>query len=104
MAYAVTQRTAEIGLRLALGARGGAVLWLILRRGLGQLVIGLTIGLVGAWFISMVLASLLVQITPRDPATFAVITGLLVLVALAACLVPATRAMRLDPVVALRKE
>jgi ABC-type lipoprotein release transport system permease subunit len=67
-------------------------------------VIGLTIGLVGAWFISMVLASLLVQITPRDPATFAVITGLLVLVALAACLVPATRAMRLDPVVALRKE
>jgi len=104
MAYAVTQRTAEIGLRLALGARGGAVLWLVLRRGLVQLAIGLTIGLAGAWFISLVLASLLVQITPRDPATFAVITALLVLVALAACLIPAARAMRLDPVVALRKE
>jgi putative ABC transport system permease protein len=104
MAYSVTQRTQEIGVRLALGAGGGQVLWLILRRGLIQVAIGMTIGLGGAFFMSKALASVLVQVTPRDPATFAGISILLVLVAIAACVIPARRASRVDPLVALRTE
>ncbi|HUF47329.1 MAG TPA: ABC transporter permease [Vicinamibacterales bacterium] len=104
MAYSVTQRTAEIGLRMALGAGGAQVLWLVLRRGLVQTAVGLALGLTGAWFTSAVLASVLVQISPRDPVTFAVITAILLVVAMAACLVPAARAMRLDPLAALRKD
>ena len=104
MAYSVTQRTQEIGVRMALGAAGRDVSWLILRRGLIQLVVGLTIGLAGAWFTSQALRPLLVQVTPNDPMTFAAISMLLSLVALAACLVPARRATRLDPLVALRRD
>jgi putative ABC transport system permease protein len=104
MAYSVTQRTQEIGVRMALGAAGRQVRWLILRRGLIQLSIGLTLGLVGAFFISKVIQGLLVQVTPTDPATFAIISTLLVLVAIAACLIPAARATRVDPLVALRNE
>ena len=104
MAYSVTQRTQEIGVRMALGAGGNQVLWLILRRGLIQVAIGVTIGLTGAFFMSKALASLLVQITPRDPVTFAGISILLVLVAIAACVIPARRASRVDPLVALRTE
>jgi putative ABC transport system permease protein len=104
MAYSVTQRTQEIGVRMALGAASRQVRWLILRRGLMQLSIGLTLGLVGAFFISKVIQGLLVQVTPTDPATFAIISTLLVLVAIAACLIPAARATRVDPLVALRNE
>jgi putative ABC transport system permease protein len=104
MAYSVTQRTQEIGVRLALGAGGGQVLWLILRRGLIQVAIGVTIGLLGAFFMSQALGSVLVGVTPRDPATFAGISILLVLVAIAACVIPARRASRVDPLVALRTE
>ncbi len=104
MAYSVTQRTQEIGVRMALGAASGQVSWLVLRRGLVQLAIGLTLGLAGAWGVSRVLRELLVQITPTDPTTFAAITILLTLVSLAACLIPARRATRLDPLVALRVE
>ncbi len=104
MAYSVTQRTQEIGVRMALGAGGNQVLWLVLRRGLVQIAIGVTIGLTGAMFASKALGSLLVQVTPRDPATFAGISTLLVLVAIAACVIPARRASRVDPLVALRTE
>jgi putative ABC transport system permease protein len=104
MAYSVTQRTQEIGVRMALGAEGRQVSWMILRRGLVQLAIGLSIGLAGAFFLSKVLGTLLVQITPNDPVTFATISILLVLVAIAACLIPARRATRVDPLVALRME
>jgi putative ABC transport system permease protein len=104
MAYSVTQRTAEIGLRMALGAEGAQVSWLILKRGLVQLVLGLSLGLAGAYFLSSVLSSLLVQITPTDPATFGSITLILTVVAIAACLIPARRATRVDPLVALRAE
>jgi predicted permease len=104
MAYSVTQRTQEIGVRMALGAGGAQVSWLILRRGLVQLAIGLTLGLGGAYFITSAIAALLVQVTPRDPVTFGVIAGLICTVAFAACLIPARRATRLDPLAALRSE
>jgi predicted permease len=102
MAYSVTQRTAEIGVRMALGADRRQVSWLVLRRGLLQLAIGLTLGLAGAYGLSQVLTELLAGVTPTDPLTFAAITALLTAVAGAACLLPARRASRLDPVVALR--
>jgi putative ABC transport system permease protein len=102
MAYSVTQRTQEIGVRMALGAEGKQVRWLILRRGLFQLGIGLAIGLVGAWYAGRAVAPLLVQITPNDPLTLGGIAALLSLVSIAACMIPARRATRLDPLTALR--
>jgi putative ABC transport system permease protein len=103
-AYSVAQRTQEIGVRMALGAEHGQVSWLILRRGLAQLAVGTAIGLLGAWFTSGIMQALLVQIPARDPLTFVAITGLLLLITVAACLLPARRAMRVEPVVALRTE
>jgi predicted permease len=104
MAYSVTARTSEIGVRMALGAAGRQVSWLILRQGFVQLAIGLILGLTGAYFLSRVLSAILVQTTPTDPATFTAITILVVLVSVAACLIPARRATRVDPLVALRAE
>jgi predicted permease len=104
MAYSVTQRTAEIGVRMALGAEGHQVSWLILRRGLIQMGIGLTLGLTAAFFLAKVLGTLLVQIKPRDPVTFASITAILTIVTLCACIFPARRATRVDPLVALRAD
>ena len=104
MAYSVLQRTQEIGVRMALGAGGRQVSWLIFRRGLVQVAIGLVLGLAGAFGLSRVLRQFLVQITPTDPVTFITISVLLVTVALAACLIPARRATRVDPLVALRAE
>ncbi len=104
MAYSVTQRTQEIGVRMALGAEGKQVRWLILRRGLFQLGIGLAIGLVGAWYAGRAVAPLLGQITHNDPLTLGGIAGLLSLVSIAACMIPARRATKLDPLAALRVE
>ena len=104
MAYAVTQRTQEIGVRMALGAGGPQVSWLILKRGLVQLALGLTLGLAGALALSRLMRSVLVQIEPSDPMTFAVITVLLTAVSIAACLLPARRATRVDPLIALRAD
>jgi putative ABC transport system permease protein len=104
MAYSVTQRTAEIGVRMALGADRRRVSWLVLRRGLVQLAIGLSLGLVGAYVSSQVLTELLASgVTPHDPLTFAAISLILMAVAVAACLIPAHRASRIDPLVALRE-
>jgi predicted permease len=104
MAYSVTQRTAEIGVRMALGADRRRVSWLVLRRGLVQLTIGLSIGLIGAYVSSQVLGELLAGgVTPHDPVTFAAISVILIAVAVAACLIPAHRATRIDPLVALRE-
>jgi putative ABC transport system permease protein len=103
-AYSVSQRTQEIGVRMALGAQPGQVLWLILRRALVQLSIGLAIGVGGAIGVGWLLRSLLVQMSWLDPITLTAIVAVLVAVALAATFSPARRATRLDPVAALRYE
>jgi ABC-type antimicrobial peptide transport system permease subunit len=104
MSYAVAQRTQEIGVRMAVGAQPRQVAWLVLRRGLRQLLVGLAIGLVSAWALSRVMADLLVGVRPGDPATLAAIATLLTVVSIAACLIPARRAARVDPMIALRNE
>jgi putative ABC transport system permease protein len=103
-AYSVAQRTQEIGVRMALGAQAPQVWWLILRRSIVQMAIGLGLGIGGALGVGKLLESLLVQTGTRDPATLTSIVALLVVVSLAACLWPARRATRLDPVSALRYE
>ncbi len=103
-AYSVTQHTREIGVRLALGAQPAPVIWLFLKRSLGQLAIGLTIGLAGAFALGRVLQSFLVQTNAHDPLTLVAIVVLLTVVAVAACIGPARRATRLDPLIALRHD
>ena len=104
VAYGVARRTAEIGLRLALGAPPGTVVGLVLRRGLTPVVFGLAIGLVAALAFSKVMAALLHGISPTDGPTFVAVTTLLATVAAIAAYVPAARAARLDPLRALRSE
>jgi len=104
IAFVVRQRTAEIGVRIAFGAESVTILGLVLRQGLGLTAIGLAIGLVAAFWVTRFMASLLVGVAPADPLTFAAIAALFVPIAAAACLVPARRAARVDPVVALREE
>jgi putative ABC transport system permease protein len=103
-AYSVTERTHEIGVRIALGAQPKQILWLMLRRGLVQLAIGLPIGIAGALGVGTLLRSLLFQTSPQDTTTLVSIVLLLVAATLLACIWPARRAARLDPVVALRHE
>jgi putative ABC transport system permease protein len=104
IAYAVAHRTREIGIRVALGADSASVSRLVLGEGLMLTVLGLGIGLVGAAFSTRALAALLFGLSPLDPVTFAVIAALLVVTTLLAAYVPARRALRIDPVDALRAE
>jgi ABC-type antimicrobial peptide transport system permease subunit len=104
MAFAVSQRTQEIGIRMALGARALDVLKLVLRNGMFLAVIGSLIGLAGAFAITRFMSSLLFGVSPTDLVTFALVTGGLLLVALFACYIPARRATKVDPLVALRYE
>jgi ABC-type antimicrobial peptide transport system permease subunit len=104
MAYSVSRRTQEIGVRMALGATAGDVLRLVFSLGLKQLAIGLAIGLAAAFGLTRVLTALLVRVSPTDPATFAGISLLLTAIGLIACWIPARKATRIDPMVALRYE
>ena len=102
MAFSVSQRTQEIGVRMALGAARSEVLGMILRQGLRLVGIGLVLGAVGAFAFSRLMAGLLFGIGPTDAATFALTGVLLLIIATLACLVPARRASTVDPMVALR--
>jgi len=104
LAYSVTQRVREIGLRMALGAQPGEVLSLIVREGMAVGLAGIGAGLAGAWALSQVVATLLFRVRMRDPLTYAAVAAILTLVTLAACAVPAYRASRVDPMAALREE
>jgi putative ABC transport system permease protein len=104
MAYAVNQRTHEIGIRTALGAQRRDVLRLVMRDGAKIALFGIASGIAGALVLTRLMASLLFEVKPTDPAIFAGVAILLALVALAACYIPARRAMRVDPMVALRYE
>jgi len=104
VAYAVVQRTREIGIRLALGAQRRDVLALVLGQGLKLVGIGLLLGLIGAFGLTRLLSSLLYQVKPTDPATFVTVSLLLLVVAILASWIPARRAARVDPMVALRTE
>jgi putative ABC transport system permease protein len=104
MSYVVTQRTQEIGIRMALGARAVDVLTLILRNGMWLAAIGVVAGLAGAFAVTRLMGGLLFGVLPTDAVTFSLVTAGLFLVALLACYLPARRAMRIDPLVALRYE
>ena len=104
VSYSVSQRTHEIGIRIALGAQRGHVLALILRTGVVLAVSGILIGVAGALIITRLLTSLLYGVTPTDPMTFVIVSIALFGIAVAACLIPARRATRVEPLVALRHD
>jgi len=104
LSYLVNQRTQEMGVRMALGATRAQVVWLVLRQGLVTVVIGLALGVLGALWFTHLLSSLLVYVSELDPVAFITAPVLLLLVALVAILLPALRASRVDPMVALRTE
>jgi putative ABC transport system permease protein len=104
MAYSVAQRTQEIGVRMALGARPLHVLRLVVGQSLSMLLIGMVIGLAGAFALTRLMRTLLFEITATDPLTYVSVIGLLIVVALLACYIPARRAAKVDPLIALRYE
>jgi putative ABC transport system permease protein len=104
MSYSVSWRTQEIGIRMALGAKRTDVLRMVVRQGMTMTLIGLALGLVGVIALSRVMVGLLYGVSPTDPLTFTGVSIVLLLVALLACLIPARRATRVDPIVALRSE
>jgi ABC-type antimicrobial peptide transport system permease subunit len=104
VSFSAVQRTKEIGIRMALGGTSRDVLGLVLRQGLWLLIAGLVVGLLMTLGISRVMARVLVGVSPSDPLTYVSVVVLLSAIALLACYIPARRAMRVDPMVALRHE
>jgi putative ABC transport system permease protein len=104
LSYAVTQRSREIGLRMALGASASSVIRMVVGRGLALTGVGLAIGLVAAWLATRAMKNLLYGVAATDPRTFAAVAALLGSIALIACWAPARRASRVDPIVVLREE
>ena len=104
MSYSVAQRTHEIGIRMALGARKKDVLQLIIGHGVRLTIGGAAIGMAAALALTHLMSNMLFGVSDKDPATFAGVSLLLVFIALVACYIPARRAMRIDPMVALRYE
>lgn len=104
VSYLVTQRTGEIGIRITFGARSGSVLWMVLRQGLALSVVVVAVGLGGTLAAWRLLESSLFSVKPNDPVTLAAVSAVTIFVVILACLVPALRATRIEPVAALRLE
>jgi putative ABC transport system permease protein len=104
ISYMVSERTHEIGIRIALGAGRKNILQMVLHQALGLAITGAAVGIAGALIVSRLMAGLLYGVRPNDPVTFGSVALLLMGVALLACYVPARRALRVDPLVALRHE
>jgi putative ABC transport system permease protein len=104
LAYSVAQRTQEIGVRIALGATPGGILKMVLGQGLLTVAIGLIVGLAGSLLLTRTMRSMLFEISPNDPITIVGIALLLLLIAMLASYIPARRATRVDPMIALRYE
>ena len=104
VSYTVVQRTSEFGIRLALGAQGRDVLWLVLRKGAMLILMGALIGSAGAYAVSKLLIAAIPSLPTRDPITLVITTFVLIVIGLVACYLPARRATKVDPLVALRYE
>jgi ABC-type antimicrobial peptide transport system permease subunit len=104
VSFSAVQRTREIGIRMALGGTARDVLGLILRQGIRMVILGLAVGVLAALGITRVMTGILIGVSPNDPVTFVAVALLLAAIALAACWIPARRATRVDPGVALRYE
>jgi ABC-type antimicrobial peptide transport system permease subunit len=104
LAYSIARRTSEIGVRIALGAEHRRVVRMVVVQGMRPVVCGVAVGLAATFWLSQLMASLLFGVEPRDPATYAAVTTVLVVVGALACYIPARRVLRVEPAAALRTE